>query len=81
MIRHSDLKKGELSRQIKSQSIKFAGNAPLKIYGTLGCRSGKRMKRENRVFFESAADALKEGYRPCGNCMKGDYKAWISLNR
>ena len=27
-----------------------------------------RMKKENRVFFHSLKDAIKEGYRPCKNC-------------
>jgi methylphosphotriester-DNA--protein-cysteine methyltransferase len=28
------------------------------------------MKIENRVFFESEAEAMDAGYRPCGNCMR-----------
>lgn len=46
----------------------YAGWAPGKIFGTLGCSSGKRMKKENRVFFHTLEDAVKEGYRPCKNC-------------
>lgn len=47
----------------------YAGNRPHKIFGRLDCKSGMRMKKENRVFFASLEDALKEGYRPC-NCCK-----------
>ncbi|HEV8513084.1 MAG TPA: Ada metal-binding domain-containing protein [Cyclobacteriaceae bacterium] len=50
--------------------MQFAGNAKLKIYRTLSCHSGKRMKKENRVFFESEAEAISLGFRPCRNCMK-----------
>src|SRR5258708_8895898 len=55
---------------IRAGKIRFGGNKILKIYGTLSCSSGKRMKAENRVFFESEAEARLAGYRPCGHCMK-----------
>lgn len=47
---------------------KFAGHKGYKIFGTLECKSGKRMKKENRVFFENLKDSIDEGYRPCKNC-------------
>jgi len=47
---------------------KYAGWRPGKIFGRLDCRSGMRMKRENRVFFLTREDAISEGYRPCKNC-------------
>jgi len=65
-----------LHQQIKSEQITFAGNRSLKIYGTLSCSSGKRMKKANRVFFSSEPEALKAGYRPCGHCLKAKYKIW-----
>ncbi len=34
------------------------------------------MKRENRVFFSSEVEANNQGYRPCGHCMKSEYKKW-----
>ncbi|MDX2045901.1 MAG: Ada metal-binding domain-containing protein, partial [Chitinophagaceae bacterium] len=40
------------------------------------CKSGKRMKAENRVFFGSEKEALQSGYRPCGHCMKKEYEQW-----
>ncbi len=52
------------------------GNRKLRIYGTLQCRSGKRMKRENRVFFATESEAIQNGYRPCGHCMKKNYQKW-----
>ena len=57
-------------------TIRFAGNKVLKIYGRLNCRSGKRMKKKNRVFFQSEDEALALGFRPCGHCMKEEYKKW-----
>lgn len=78
MIRHSDISVNELRNQIKQQKIHFGGNRKLKIYGTLSCASGKRMKRENRVFFSSEQEAQQNNYRPCGHCMKDEYKKWKS---
>ena len=46
----------------------YAGWKPGKIFGRLDCRSGKRMKKENRVFFLTLQDALEAGYRPCQKC-------------
>lgn len=50
----------------------YAGNRPHKIFGRLDCKSGMRMKKENRVFFASLEDAVKEGYRPCNRCKPVD---------
>jgi hypothetical protein len=76
IIRHNDINDHELRRKIKSREICLGGNARLRIYGMLHCASGKRMKRENRVFFTSEQEALQSGYRPCGHCMKSAYQRW-----
>jgi methylphosphotriester-DNA--protein-cysteine methyltransferase len=69
MINHSQLLVSTF-RLIRSGEIKLAGNARLKIYGRLDCYSGKRMKKENRVFFNDETEALSLGYRACQHCMK-----------
>jgi hypothetical protein len=79
MITHIDISDGDLRSKIKKKEICLGGNSKLKIYGTLQCKSGKRMKRENRVFFASEEEALKGGFRPCGHCMRTKYKKWIYL--
>jgi len=76
MFHHIELTKRKLRSLIDSDAIKFGGNKPLKIYGTLSCKSGKRMKKENRVFFQSEEEAINEGYRPCGHCMNAEYQKW-----
>lgn len=76
MINHNEISIIELHRKIRKKIISFAGNARLKIYGELHCSSGKRMKKENRVFFFSEQEAMSAGYRPCGHCMKTAYKKW-----
>ncbi len=74
MIAHSQIK--SLRCLLREGQIKFAGNKKLKIYGSLHCASGKRMKKENRIFFENEKEAIQHGYRPCGHCMRDIYLKW-----
>jgi methylphosphotriester-DNA--protein-cysteine methyltransferase len=76
MIQHSVISDSGLRSLIKCKRICFGGNNKLNIYGRLQCRSGKRMKRENRVFFSTEDDAWQNGFRPCGHCMKKNYQKW-----
>ena len=76
MILHSEINDELLRRRIRHGIICFAGNNALKIYGRLHCRSGKRMKKKNRVFFQSGPEAVLLGFRPCGHCMNKEYKKW-----
>ena len=76
MIKHTEISDRELKNKIKNREVRFGGNATLKIYGTLSCKSGKRMKKENRVFFSSENEAIESAYRPCGHCMKEQYSKW-----
>ncbi|MFZ6000564.1 MAG: Ada metal-binding domain-containing protein [Bacteroidota bacterium] len=74
---HTDLDRS-LFQLIRGGEIRCAGNQALKVYGTLSCKSGKRMAKRNRVFFSSAEEATRLGFRPCGHCMKSAYKQWKS---
>jgi methylphosphotriester-DNA--protein-cysteine methyltransferase len=65
-----------LKKKINSGEITLGGNLKLKIYGTLNCTSGKRMKVENRVFFQDENEAIANGFRPCGHCMRKKYLEW-----
>ena len=76
MIKHNAISSKELFSKIKNKNIHFGGNLKLKIYGNLNCKSGKRLKIENRVFFLSEVEAIKNGFRPCGHCMKEKYSIW-----
>ncbi|HWB24737.1 MAG TPA: Ada metal-binding domain-containing protein [Chitinophagaceae bacterium] len=76
MIPHSSISSRRLKGLIKNGSITMAGNVQLKIYGTLHCTSGKRMRQKSRVFFSGEAEAVKAGYRPCGHCMRQQYLLW-----
>lgn len=82
MIRHLDLGPtpfGQLRvlvKLVKNGGITLGGHRPGKIYGQFNCRTGKRMKPENRVFFQDETEAIAQGYRPCAVCMPKAYKAW-----
>jgi len=80
MIRHIDITDAELRSRIRQRKIVVGGNIKLKVYGKLNCQSGKRMKRENRTFFRSVDEAIKNGFRPCGHCLKGVYELWKREN-
>ena len=77
MVKHIDISDEQLKNEIKNGSHGCAGNSKLKIFGKLSCRSGKRMKKENRVFFNSEDEARHSGYRPCANCLKDKYHKWL----
>lgn len=76
MLFHDQVNSRVLFRLLRTGKVRFAGNRRLGIYGRLDCRSGKRMNKNNRVFFINEEIARAEGYRPCGHCMKEAYKIW-----
>ncbi len=76
MINHNEISDSELRSKIMKKEICLGGNKRLKIFGKLSCKSGKRMKTENRVFFGSDSEAISNGYRPCGHCMNSKYQQW-----
>lgn len=76
MYNHSEITNAQLRDLVKNQIVLFGGNRSLKIYGTLRCKSGKRIKKGNRVFFVSVQEALRNGYRPCGHCLRDSYIKW-----
>lgn len=59
----------------------LGGHRKLKIYGRLDCPSALRYIAKGqyvqyRVFFKDEDTAIAAGYRPCGICMKEEYKRW-----
>ena len=76
MIPHLSISKNNFRALIVTGVIVLAGNKKLKIYGSLECLSGKRMKKKNRVFFNSEREAVDEGFRPCGHCLRTKYLHW-----
>ena len=76
MILHSEISDVDLRIKLKNRTILFGGNINAKIYGTISCAQGKRLKKDDRVFFRSKKEAQKENYRPCGNCLRNEYRKW-----
>jgi len=76
---HKNITDALLLAKIRAGEICFGGNEKLRIYGLLHCTSGKRMKRDNRVFFTSEQEALMHHYRPCGHCLKSEYVKWKEI--
>lgn len=61
----------------------LGGNSRLKIYGRFDCPSALSAIRRFpgsyeacRVFFPDEKTALAAGYRPCGNCMREQYREY-----
>ena len=76
MIEHKNLSAEKVRSLIRGNKITYAGNIPAKIFGTLTCSSGKRMKNENRIFFTDLNEAIRAGFRPCAKCLRKEYKIW-----
>lgn len=62
----------------------FGGNSKLKVYGRLDCPSALSTIRrfpgsyeQHRVFFADEKTALAAGYRPCGNCLRKQYREFM----
>lgn len=75
-LQHQDLDDRRVFCCIHQRTITLAGNQKLKIFGRLDCRSGRRMLKKNRIFFDNLESAIELGYRPCGHCMPDAYKKW-----
>ncbi len=76
MIHHNHIEYPQLKLMISNDELRLGGNQKLKIYGRLDCKSGKRMKSSNRVFFINEQEAQAMNYRPCGHCLPIQYKTW-----
>jgi hypothetical protein len=61
---------------------RLGGNSRLRIYGQLDCWSARNALGKGyekiRVFFADEATAVAAGYRPCGHCMRAEYREWKS---
>lgn len=75
MLHHTAIG-NKLGMLVRKGEITLGGYKKAKIYGLLTCSSGKRMKKENRVFFKDEKEAIAEGFRPCGHCLPQKYKQW-----
>lgn len=63
----------------------LGGNSRQKIYGRLDCPAAlSTIQRfpgcyeKSRVFFPDERTALAAGYRPCGRCLRQQYRAYMA---
>ncbi|MEM7316098.1 MAG: Ada metal-binding domain-containing protein [Planctomycetota bacterium] len=66
---------------ITSGQIKLGGHRSQMLYGRIDCQSAKRFiakgtYQKNRILFESEAEAIELGYRPCSRCLPKHYARW-----
>lgn len=59
----------------------LGGHRRQRIYGRLDCRAALRAIARGgyvgqRVFFADETTARAAGYRPCGVCLREQYRAW-----
>ena len=59
----------------------LGGHRRTRVYGSLTCRAARAAIARGgyvgqRVFFADESTAIAAGYRPCGVCLPGPYRAW-----
>ncbi len=60
----------------------LGGHRRTRVYGRLDCPVALSLIRRGfdvgptRVFFADEATAIAAGYRPCGACMREEYRRW-----
>jgi methylphosphotriester-DNA--protein-cysteine methyltransferase len=64
----------------------YGGHRKTKVYGKMDCPAALRAIAKggyiaHRVFFADEQTAIAAGYRPCGVCMREEYKKWKSQNK
>jgi methylphosphotriester-DNA--protein-cysteine methyltransferase len=60
----------------------LGGHRGTKVYGRLDCPTALRWIAkghyvQHRVFFTDEQDAIAAGYRPCGHCLRPQYRQWV----
>jgi len=59
------------------------GHRRSRIYGRLDCPTALRWIArgkyvQHRVFFADEDAAIAAGYRPCGHCLRPQYRRWLA---
>lgn len=57
-----------LSTEAFSAEAAYVGNVKSLKFHYEDCRWAKKMKEENKVYFETREEALEQGYVSCGSC-------------
>ncbi|GEM_PF-2126571 len=60
--------KVDMKKEAK-KDLRLVGNSETKKYHKASCTWAKKISKDNRVEFASAAEAKKAGYEPCKVCL------------
>ena len=65
---------------------RLGGYRRSRIYGRLDCPTALRsiakgQYAQHRVFFADEEVAIAAGYRPCGACLRPQYRQWLAESR
>ena len=60
------------NQTVPATEYKYVGNVKTKKYHKLTCKSAKKMKPKNCIYFKSKEEAEKQGYAPCKVCKPGE---------
>ncbi len=63
-------KEKEAGTKVGKSQGKFVGSKNSNKYHLPSCRWAKKIKEENKIWFQSKEEAEKAGYVPCGTCLK-----------
>jgi len=63
-----DLNQEDFASAIGEPEQRFVGSSTSKKYHLPDCRYAQKIKPENRVYFQSAKEAERQGYTPCKSC-------------
>jgi methylphosphotriester-DNA--protein-cysteine methyltransferase len=70
------------SEVLSSAPGELGGHRRTRVYGRLDCPVALSLIRRGfdvrptRVFFADEVTAVAAGYRPCGACMREEYRRW-----
>jgi methylphosphotriester-DNA--protein-cysteine methyltransferase len=65
----------------------LGGHRRTRVYGRLDCPVALSLiargyeVRRHRVFFADEATAIAAGYRPCGACLRDEYRRWKAASQ
>jgi len=64
----SEVKSSSTSSKVTKETALYVGSKNSTKYHLLTCPGAKQISEENKVYFSSKEDALKQGYSPASNC-------------
>ena len=86
-VRHYRLVGPDGSELVSEAPGALGGHRRTRVYGRLDCPVALSLiargyeVRRHRVFFADEATAIAAGYRPCGACLRDEYRRWKAASQ